>query len=281
MSLSSKPIWKLEGGSFSRQLDELAVEEPLEIRVAFGHGTGRRQEPLAVTMRTPGNDPDLVLGFLYTEGIIGAAAEVISFRYTGEQWEEDMQYNSLLAELDSKVAFDAKQLSRHFYTASSCGVCGKGAIELVKTNTCFFPIEDRPLFSVANLGLLSGRLRQAQQLFSSTGGIHAAGLFDKDGHLLLLREDVGRHNALDKLIGAALRDGLVPLRDCVLMVSGRASFELVQKALMAGIPILVAVGAPSSLAVELADEYGLTLVGFLREQSFNVYSGKNRIVFDS
>ncbi|MBK6619830.1 MAG: formate dehydrogenase accessory sulfurtransferase FdhD [Saprospirales bacterium] len=280
MALSSKPIWKLEDGSLSRQSDQLAVEEPLEIRVAFGQGTDRRQEPLAVTMRTPGDDHELALGFLFTEGIISAASDVISLRYTGEQWEEDMQYNSLTAELDPKIAFDPQQLSRHFYTATSCGVCGKGSIELVKTHTCFFPIEDRPTISAATLALLSERLRQSQKLFSSTGGLHAAGLFDREGNLQLLREDVGRHNALDKLIGASLRSGAVPLRDSALMVSGRASFELVQKALMAGIPILVAVGAPSSLAVELAEEYGMTLVGFLRERGFNIYCGKNRILFD-
>ena len=280
MDLSSKPIWKMEAGALSRQMDQLAVEEPLEIRVGFGKGPGRKQEPLAVTMRTPGHDQELVLGFLFTEGIISSASDVVSMRYVGEQWEEGNQYNSLLAELDPGIPFDPRQLSRHFYTASSCGVCGKGSIELVKTQTCFFPIENRPVIAASTLGLLSGRLRQSQELFSCTGGIHAAGLFDSNGALLMLREDVGRHNALDKLTGAALREGWIPLRDHVLMVSGRASFELVQKALMAGIPILVAVGAPSSLAVDLAEEYGITLVGFLRRNSFNVYSGKTRIQFE-
>jgi len=280
MSLSLKPIWKLEGGSLRPKQDQLAVEEPLEIRVAFGHGPDRRQEPLAVTMRTPGNDPELVLGFLFSEGIISAVADVVALRYIGENWDEGMQYNSLVAELDPKVRFDPQQLSRHFYTASSCGVCGKGAIELVRTQTCFFPIEDRPAIHASLLGQLPERLLRSQTLFSSTGGIHAAGLFDPEGRLLFLREDVGRHNALDKLIGVALRDGKVPLRDCILLVSGRASFELVQKALMAGIPALLAVGAPSSLAADLAEEYGMTLVGFLRQNSFNVYSGKNRIIFE-
>jgi FdhD protein len=271
----------MESGSLQEQADFLAVEEPLEISIAFGQGAERRQETLAVAMRTPGHDPELVMGFLFTEGIISAASDVVSLRYIGEQWQEDMQYNSMLVELHPKTPFNPQQLSRHFYTASSCGVCGKGAIELVKTHTCYFPIDNRPLIDPAALYLLPERLREGQTVFSSTGGIHASGLFDREGRLLALREDVGRHNALDKLIGAALRDGMVPLRDSALMVSGRASFELVQKALMAGIPILVAVGAPSSLAVELASEYGMTLIGFLRHNSFNIYSGKDRILFNN
>lgn len=277
MSLSSKSIWKVEAGALSEQNDQLAVEEPLEIRLAYGQSGARRQDSLAVTMRTPGADADLATGFLFTEGIISKYADVVSMRYTGDQLEDNLQYHSLLLELAAQVTFDTLQLSRHFYTASSCGVCGKGAIELVKTNTCFFPIGGRPLMEVQALYKLPEKLREAQTLFSCTGGIHASGLFDANGNLLLLREDVGRHNALDKLIGAALREGMIPLRDCALMVSGRASFELVQKALMAGIPIIVAVGAPSSLAVELAQEYDMTLVGFLRQNSFNVYSGKHRI----
>ncbi|MBK7407802.1 MAG: formate dehydrogenase accessory sulfurtransferase FdhD [Saprospirales bacterium] len=280
-SLSAKPIWKMESGALSRHDDQLAVEEPLEIRIAFGQGPERHQESLSVTMRTPGSDQELAIGFLFTEGIISAANEVLSTRFVGTQWEDDMQYNSILVELAPTLAFDSQQLSRHFYTASSCGVCGKGSIELVKTHTCFFPIEHRPTIAASALRLFPERLRSAQPIFSCTGGIHAAGLFDPNGTLLSLREDVGRHNALDKLIGAALREGRIPLRDQALMVSGRASFELVQKALMAGIPILMAVGAPSSLAVELAQEYGMTLVGFLRENSFNVYTGENRILFDA
>ena len=252
----------------------------MEIRIGYGHGPDRRQESLSVTMRTPGNDPELATGFLFTEGIISGAADVLSTRFVGTQWDSDMQYNSLLVELAPGLSFDLKQLNRHFYTASSCGVCGKGSIELVRTQTCFFPIAGRPVLSAATLLAFPERLRSAQPLFSCTGGIHAAGLFDPDGTLLLLREDVGRHNAVDKLIGAALHEGRVPLRDQALMVSGRASFELVQKALMAGISILIAVGAPSSLAVDLAEEYGMTLIGFLRENSFNIYSGENRITMD-
>lgn len=280
MSLLSTSIWKVEAGVLQEQSDLLAVEEPLEIRLAFGQGAARRQESLAITMRTPGDDADLALGFLFTEGIISRPEDVLSIRYTDDQLEEDLQYHSLLVELAPGVSFDARQLSRHFYTASSCGVCGKGAIELVKTHTCFFPVANRPVVPVSSLLQLPARLREAQTLFSSTGGIHASGLFDQDATLHLLREDVGRHNALDKLIGAAFRERKIPLRDAALMVSGRASFELVQKALMAGIPIIVAVGAPSSLAVELAQANDMTLVGFLRQNSFNVYSGKQRIAFD-
>ncbi|MCB9283936.1 MAG: formate dehydrogenase accessory sulfurtransferase FdhD [Lewinellaceae bacterium] len=280
MTTSSKSIWKLDSGAWSRKDDQLAVEEPLEIRIAYGQGADRRQESLSVTMRTPGNDPELAIGFLFTEGIIGSAADILSTRFVGTQWEGDMQYNSLLVELAPGLSFDPGKLSRHFYTASSCGVCGKGSIELVRTQTCFFPIARRPVVAASTLFAFPDRLRNAQPLFSCTGGIHAAGLFDREGALLLLREDVGRHNALDKLVGAALREGRIPLRDQALMVSGRASFELVQKALMAGIPILIAVGAPSSLAVDLAEEYGMTLVGFLRENSFNVYTGEHRILMD-
>ena len=278
---SAKPIWKMESGVLSRQDDQLAKEEPLEIRLGFGQGSDRRHESLSVTMRTPGHDADLAMGFLFTEGIISKASDVLSSRFVGDQWEGDMQYNSLLMELAPAISFDPQQLSRHFYTASSCGVCGKGSIELVQTHTCYFPIDDRPLIPASMLCQLPGLLRKAQPLFSSTGGIHATGLFDAKGELLLLREDIGRHNALDKMIGASLCSGQIPLRDHVLMVSGRASFELVQKALMAGVPFLVAVGAPSTLAVELAQEYGMTLVGFLREKSFNVYSGKDRIQIES
>lgn len=258
------------------QPDQVSMEEPLEIKIGFGRGE-RQQESIAVTMRTPGQDVDLALGFLFTEGIIGGMTEVLSFRYLGDQMDEAAQENVLLIELQPGVQPDMDQLSRHFYTSSSCGVCGKASLDLVRTNICHFPIKNQPQVARQVLFELPNKLLQAQRAFEKTGGIHAVGLFDQQGGLLHVREDVGRHNAMDKVIGAALRGGLVPLRECLVLVSGRASFELVQKALMAGVPLLAAVGAPSSLAIELADENGMTLIGFLREGSFNVYCSVERV----
>lgn len=258
------------------QVDMLAVEEPLEIQIAFGPARARSRQSLAVTMRTPGQDFDLALGFLFTEGIIGRAADVSLMRYAGEQLSDSAQENVLLVELRPGLDLDMQRLSRHFYTASSCGICGKASIEMVQTHTCFNLLPNEPLLSREVLFALPDILAAHQAAFAHTGGIHAAGLFDAEGTLLLLREDVGRHNAVDKLVGAALSRGLVPLSRHIFLVSGRAGFELVQKSLMAGVPVLAAVGAPSSLSVELAETYGMTLLGFLREGRFNVYTGKQR-----
>ena len=258
------------------QVDMLAVEEPLEIQIAFGPPRARSRQSLAVTMRTPGQDFDLALGFLFTEGIIGRAADVSLMRYAGDQLSESAQENVLLVELRPGLDLDMQRLSRHFYTASSCGICGKASIEMVQTHTCFSLLPNEPRLSREVLFALPDTLAAQQAAFAHTGGIHAAGLFDAEGSLLLLREDVGRHNAVDKLVGAALSRSLVPLSRHILLVSGRAGFELVQKSLMAGVPVLAAVGAPSSLSVELAETYGMTLLGFLREGRFNVYAGKQR-----
>lgn len=257
--------------------DALVVEEPLEIRLVFGPRDNRQSQALAVTMRTPGQDEELALGFLFSEGIIGRIDDVLEIKHLKTQLAESAQDNILQVVLSPDLLFDPKQLDRHFYTTSSCGVCGKASIELVQTNTCYLLRKGFPNISASQLHCLPGQLRQVQSLFECTGGIHAAGLFDAKGQLELLREDVGRHNAVDKLIGAALSKFSLPFTDKILLLSGRLSFELTQKALMAGIPIVAAVGAPSSLAVELADTYGQTLIGFLRDERFNIYCGKERI----
>jgi FdhD protein len=230
-------------------------------------------------MRTPGHDFDLVYGFLYTEGIIHAKNEVLQMRYTGTQLSPDAQENSVLVELHPDAQFDFERLNRHFYTSSSCGICGKASLEMVQTHTPFLLPAGTPQINPEILLQLPALLSSAQSLFGHTGGIHASGLFSVDGNLLLSREDIGRHNALDKVIGAALQKMVFPLSSTILFLSGRAGFELVQKALMAGIPVIAAVGAPSSLAVELAEAHNLTLIGFLRDGRFNVYSGKERMNF--
>jgi FdhD protein len=250
--------------------DMLAVEEPLEIRVAYGAGAQRRRQSVAVTMRTPGHDFELAMGFLFTEGLIGKGADVTLMRYVGDEM------NVLLVELHPDFPYDPERLSRHFYASSSCGVCGKGSIEMVQTHSCYTLAAGEPMLSVDLVHGLPAMLSEHQDVFACTGGLHAAGLFDAEGHLLILREDVGRHNAVDKLVGVALREGRLPLRNRILLVSGRAGFELVQKAVMAGIPVLAAVGAPSSLSVSLAETYGMTLIGFLRDKRFNVYTGRER-----
>ena len=278
----SKPVSQLQITKVSTRHvatteDILVVEEPLEIKLAYGPTNGRQHNSLAITMRTPGQDEELVLGFLLTEGLIGRRDQVLNMRHVGQALHPDAKENVLLVELHPEVPIDFEALSRHFYTSSSCGVCGKASIEMVRTSTCYFPRTAHPIINAEVLHELPTQLRQEQSLFDCTGGIHAAALFDADGKLILMREDVGRHNAMDKLIGAAMQQDIFPLRDHIILVSGRASFELVQKALMAGVPFLAAVGAPSSLAVELADDYGMSLVGFLRGGRFNVYCGVERI----
>jgi len=274
----SVELHKLAGRQSVERSDVLATEEPLEIRLLWGPLRDRRRESIAITMRTPGADEDLARGFLYTEGLISNAAQVQGVRFpAGLPAEEDRQHVIEL-ELDPAVVLEPEKLSRHFYTSSSCGVCGKGSIELLRQTIPFLPRKGLPRVAVEVLYGLPQSLRNAQPLFARTGGIHAAALFDAGGTLRLLREDVGRHNALDKLIGAAMGQQGLPLQDALLLVSGRASFELVQKALMAGLPILAAVGAPSSLAAELAKDYGMTLIGFLRDGQCNLYSGKERLI---
>lgn len=251
--------------------DVLAVEEPLEIRVGG--------KPLAVTMRTPGHDFELAAGFLVSEGVISAAEHFHLARYCAGATVEGLNtYNVLDVTLGVGVAPPDPSLERSFYTTSSCGVCGKASIDAVSTQSVFEVRDDTARIDPALLVTFPDRLRAEQAVFEKTGGLHAAGLFNAaTGELLVLREDVGRHNAVDKVIGWALTEGRLPLRGMVLMVSGRTSFELTQKALMAGIPILAAVSAPSSLAAELATSAGLTLIGFLRGDSMVVYSGDARV----
>lgn len=257
--------------------DVLAAEEPLEIRLVHGPATARQQQAISVTMRTPGHDFELAVGFLFTEGIVRSAADIRKVSYC-----EGLSGNAVRVSLKGEVPVDSTQLTRHFYTTSSCGVCGKASIEAVQT-TRRIRMDPGADWTLASDQLLAlpHRLREAQVLFEQTGGLHGCALFDTSGTLLLVREDVGRHNAVDKLIGAALQQDMLPLTRYGLLLSGRISFELVQKAWMSGISMIVAVGAPSSLAVQLATQSGMTLVGFLRGSGFNVYSGKERIVISA
>jgi len=251
------------GDPAEQRADLLAVEEPLEIRID--------DTPLTVTMRTPGDDIDLAAGFLYTEGLLASLDDVHEIRMCDEN----------VAAVTAKPGVTLAPSRRQFVTTSACGVCGKDSIEAIRVRSRFDVAADPGRVDPAVLAGLPGSLREAQRVFASTGGLHAAGLFTSAGELLVLREDVGRHNAVDKIAGWALRTGRLPLRGCVLMVSGRTSFELVQKAVMIGVPVLAAVSAPSSLAAELAEETGLTLVGFLRGTTMNVYAGSARILASS
>jgi FdhD protein len=293
------PVLQVQGGVSTKRVDILVTEEPLEIRLGHGPEEDRKEVRLSVTMRTPGNDEELAMGFLFTEGIINSPAEVLRV-VPCENVKEEERGNVIRAELHPEVELDPAKWHRNFYTSSSCGVCGKTSIEAVRTQC-----KTRPApFGEADpkvITALPDRMREAQTVFKHTGGIHAAALFDREGNLLILREDVGRHNAVDKVIGtmlgvqsveavgswqsaSAVPDTLYPIpgtsnsnhqppiTNCILLVSGRAGFELVQKCLMAGIPLMAAVGAPSSLAVQLAKEGGLTLIGFLRGERFNVYA---------
>jgi FdhD protein len=258
-----------DGASITRE-DALAVEEPLEVRV---NGTS-----LSVTMRSPGDDFDLVAGFLVSEGVIWSADQLVAMRYCAGTDDNGAQtYNVVDAQLSPDTPPLDLSLERHVYTSSSCGICGTASIDAVHKAAHFGHLVDDASYSVALLGSLPDRLREQQKVFDRTGGVHAAGLFDPAGELLCLREDVGRHNAVDKVVGWALREGRLPLAETVLQVSGRASFELVQKAHMAGIAVLAAVSAPSSLAVEHAESAGMTLLGFSRDGGFNAYAGAHRI----
>jgi FdhD protein len=249
--------------------DDIAVEEPLEIILRYGPAHKRQLKTVAVTMRTPCEDAFLALGFLYTEGALVHKEDVVSYRF--------LEKNRIVIEFRESFVFDVEKLNRHFYTTSSCGVCSKASIEAIATNPSFILKKNEPLIPSNIIFNLNTQLFDNQSLFSKTGGVHASALFNTEGVLLKLFEDVGRHNALDKLIGWAFQNSLLPLSDSILLVSGRVSFELVQKALMAGIPIIVAIGAPSSLAIELAAENGMTLIGFLKENTMNVYTGAERI----
>ena len=257
--------------------DSLAIEAPLEISLAYGSKEERKKKSISVTMRTPGQDFELALGFLYTEGILQSLDQVQGIKHL-DAYLSELERNQVLVALQPDVAIDLDRLERHFYTSSSCGVCGKSSIEAVKVSNSHIVLPSGPTVAARLIHELPDRLRQQQVVFDCTGGLHASALFDQDGEIRLLREDVGRHNALDKLIGGSFQQHLLPLSTNILSLSGRISFELVQKALLAGIPIIVAVGAPSSLAVELAEETGMTLIGFARDGRFNIYTHPERIV---
>ena len=262
----------LADGNVTERPETLVVEEPLEIRV--------NGSPVTVTMRTPGSDVELAQGFLLTEGVIARRDDVLTVQYCrgAETADGTNTYNVLDVRLHPDVPPPDTDVTRNFYTTSSCGVCGKASLEAVRLSSRYSPGDDPTSVATATLTAMPAQLRSAQKVFASTGGLHAAALFTTDGTLLAVREDIGRHNAVDKVIGWALETGHVPLGGTVLLVSGRASFELTQKAVMAGIPVLAAVSAPSSLAVDLAGQSGLTLVAFLRGDSMNVYSRADRIV---
>jgi FdhD protein len=256
-------------GTYGVAHDLLAVEEPLEIRVEWSDGAKRRVATVAVTMRTPGDDVELAAGFLFTEGIVRAREQIVSV--------QSCRASSVRVVVAPEVTIDLARLERHSFTSSSCGMCGKTSASALRTMSSYALRAGEPMVGDALLRTLPERLRRAQPAFDATGGLHASALFDLSGELITLREDVGRHNALDKVIGTELLAGRLPADERILIVSGRVSFELVQKALMAGIPIVAAIGAPSSLAVELARDAGLTLLGFLRADRFNVYSGGERL----
>jgi FdhD protein len=250
--------------------DRLASEEPMEIRAA---GPGQAAESVAVTLRTPGNDFELAVGFLYTEDLIASRDDVASVAYCADLGPEEQRYNIVTVELTRP--FDGSALQRNFYATSSCGICGKASIDQVHLSCA--RLEPGPVVAGSTVVALPDRLRAAQRIFEETGGLHGSGLFDAEGKLLSVREDIGRHNAVDKLVGMSLLAGSTPLSDRVLMVSGRVSFEIVQKAAKAGVPILCAVSAPSNLAVATAEDLGMTLVGFVRNGGFNVYTHPERI----
>ncbi|MEZ5058837.1 MAG: formate dehydrogenase accessory sulfurtransferase FdhD [Saprospiraceae bacterium] len=270
-------VHEVKGSESTSKSELIAVEEPLEIRLRFTPKTTAISSQISVTMRTPGNDPELALGFLFTEGII-ASGEMVEKVTPVPARNVLSEGNVLEVELKPGFGVDLKKLQRNFYTSSSCGVCGKSSIEAVRTSSGFSILENNFSIKKEILFKLPDQLRAHQEIFECTGGLHAAALFNDEGKLIASREDIGRHNAVDKVIGYAMQHSLLPLSNCLLLVSGRAGFEIVQKASMAGIPILAAVGAPSSLSYQLAVDAGITLIGFLKNQRFNVYSFPKRVV---
>ncbi|MGK6340722.1 formate dehydrogenase accessory sulfurtransferase FdhD [Chryseobacterium sp. DT-3] len=270
-SVKQIEIVKVKDNTSFPYTDDVSVEEPLEIRVSYDAEDKKESKNISVTMRTPGNDAELAIGFLFTEGIISSRQQIKSTYFPEGECSKNSE-NIVIVELTEGFVPELMKADRNFYTTSSCGVCGKGSIESIRTVSSFRNHKkENTTLSLETLYQLSEKLQSFQNNFSATGGIHASGIFDSEGNLLALREDVGRHNALDKIIGYALSSDLLPLNDKILVLSGRASFELIQKAAMAGITIVAAIGAPSSLAVDLAKEFDITLLGFLRDSRFNIY----------
>ena len=276
-SITALPITKVNQTGATETEDMLAIEEPLEIRIEFGPKSSRSVQNISVTMRTPGNDAELALGFLFTEGIITQKEAVSEIEHCFIACAENKE-NVIQVSLNEGAVPNLRNTERNFYTTSSCGVCGKGSINAIRTVSVYDGQDDGNTINADVLHHLPIALTEHQKVFADTGGLHASALFTPTGELLLLKEDVGRHNALDKLIGAAINKDLLPLTNYILLLSGRASFELVQKAAMAGITVIAAVGAPSSLAVQLAEEFNITLIGFLRNNRFNIYTAAHRIV---
>ncbi|GGH08461.1 formate dehydrogenase accessory sulfurtransferase FdhD [Silvibacterium dinghuense] len=284
-------ILRYEDGRFTAQTDAVALEEPLEIRLEYGSADQRRSKSIAITMRTPGDDFALAAGFLMTEGILADSLDIEEILYLAQSraalqsasapadgdFDEASARNVVLVRLTAEAQPRLPSVERNFYVTSSCGVCGKASL-LALRSVCPAPVRSSVRVPVSMLLTLPEKMRAAQTGFAHSGGIHASGLFDAEGQLLLCREDVGRHNALDKLIGRMFLDDLTPLRDKVLLLSGRASYELLQKSVMAGIPIVVAIGAPSSLAVRVARMFDITLLAFLRHDRCNIYHGAERLI---
>jgi FdhD protein len=272
-SKTKTTVWVVENGKVRSRSDQLATEEPLEIRLVSP------QKTIAVTMRTPGADFELAAGFLYGEGVVKSREDIARISYCVDpEVDGEQRFNIVNVALREGLSVDLQPLERHFFTTSACGVCGKASLEALRLRGCPV-IPEGTEVPVEVIYSLPEQLRKAQRVFSSTGGLHAAALFDLQGQLLSVQEDVGRHNALDKLVGSAVLSNHLPFNNHIVMVSGRSSFEILQKCLAAGVPIICAVSAPSSLAVALAREFGITLVGFLRGERFNVYAGRERLRF--
>ncbi len=270
-------VARFSNGLRKPRADCVAVEEPLEIRLGYSTPDGRASRSISITMRTPGNDAELATGFLFTESIIQKASDIASVVPCGPPAPDTGIHNVIRIELGPDVSVDLGRLQRHFYTTSSCGVCGKTSLDALRVVGIERLSAIEPVFTEELLLTIPDKLRRTQPTFDETGGLHAAAAFDADGKLVVTMEDVGRHNAVDKVVGELLLADRLPAADLAMMVSGRASFELIQKTLVAGIPLLAAVSAPSSLAVQLAREFNMTLIGFLRGKTFNIYSGEERI----
>jgi FdhD protein len=273
LNTSLVEVRRVNGAATVCARDSVAVEDPLEIQIAQERRGLLAVRSVSVTMRTPGNDDELAIGFLFGEGILNQPSELVEIKFP------DGDANRVRIQLQAGVKVDLKRLDRNFYTTSSCGICGKASLEAVQrmAGGSLWSGKDRFRISAAAIHRMAGQLRESQKVFARTGGLHAAALFDGAGDLCLAREDVGRHNAVDKILGAKWLEGAIPMSNRILFLSGRASFELVQKAARAGIPVLAAVGAPSSLAIELAEAAGMTLLGFVRDGRFNIYSAEYRI----
>lgn len=275
-SVSDFKILKINKLNSNKNIDLVVNEEPLQIKLQFTENSEWVEKPLSITMRTPGNDFELAIGFLFSEGIINSINDILQIRYC-ETVKEEEKGNVVIIKLSPNISVDLKNLNRYFYTNSSCGICGKTIIDSIKKCASIHPIIDSVKINKDVFWKLNESLTKHQTIFKYTGGIHASALFNFHGELITIKEDIGRHNALDKVIGEGLKKELIPLQDFILFLSGRVSFELVQKAVRSGILIIVAVGAPSSLAVELALSNKITLIGFIKKDSYNIYSCPERI----